>query len=380
MNKFIRVLAISITFSILLALISCKKEDKSVAKLKAEQETLLTILKNGQDNTLDKRQEKEQNKDFRQEKYGNDARDNTSKEEKTVHYALMNKIASNYLTLKEEQNAILFLTSYVDKNPKDSYNPYWLLLTSYAYMNIDCAPIAEYYFDRVLQNYQDLLVKGQSLHLLALKNLIRISKNPQNRIKYFCTLIDNFSNEVEPTEVYLRLAIEYEKVNEWDNALASYTTFLSQPNSASIQIADEPNAYKRARQLVGFSNSARDWTFPSLQSLEKAVETAINNYDWRSLDKYKAKVNFFSMSWKQEEIDPNAQEEFSMRSFMRGNKVHCAKRLDRDTTSSEAYLRTWGWSQYVSVWYLYFRKVNYPIDPDINGNWEWAGIYMGEKI
>ena len=46
----------------------------------------------------------------------------------------------------------------------------------------------------------------------------------------------------------------------------------------------------------------------------------------------------------------------------------------------EAYLKTWGWSQYVSVWYLYFRKVNYPVDPDIHGNWEWAGIYLGERM
>ena len=29
---------------------------------------------------------------------------------------------------------------------------------------------------------------------------------------------------------------------------------------------------------------------------------------------------------------------------------------------------------------VYFRKVNFPLDPDIHGNWEWAGIYMGEKL
>jgi len=86
------------------------------------------------------------------------------------------------------------------------------------------------------------------------------------------------------------------------------------------------------------------------------------------------------MSWKQDEIDPNAQEEFSMRNFMRGNAVKFSDSLDPDSTSTEAYLRTWGWNQYVSTWYLYFRKVNFPVDPDIHGNWEWAGIYVGEKL
>ncbi|MDR1596788.1 MAG: tetratricopeptide repeat protein, partial [Treponema sp.] len=46
----------------------------------------------------------------------------------------------------------------------------------------------------------------------------------------------------------------------------------------------------------------------------------------------------------------------------------------------EAYLRTWGWSQYISTWYLYFRKINFPSDPEIHGRWEWAGIYYGEKF
>ncbi|MCI6442425.1 MAG: tetratricopeptide repeat protein, partial [Spirochaetia bacterium] len=47
---------------------------------------------------------------------------------------------------------------------------------------------------------------------------------------------------------------------------------------------------------------------------------------------------------------------------------------------TEAYLRTTGWSNYVNVWYLYFRKVNFPADPEIHGRWEWAGIYYGEKL
>jgi len=43
-------------------------------------------------------------------------------------------------------------------------------------------------------------------------------------------------------------------------------------------------------------------------------------------------------------------------------------------------LRTWGWHQYLSTWYLYFRKIYFPADPEIHGRWEWAGIYYGEKF
>lgn len=295
-------------------------------------------------------------------------------------YAIVNQIAANHVSLNDQHGLILFLTNWVEEHPDDTYNAYWLYLTACAYLADRAEPVAEYYFDRILVNYQDLLVKGVSVHLTCLQNLIQISTNPQSRIHYFNELINRFPTNVSITELYLRLALEYEKESDWNSALKSYSMFLAQPDSSTIQIAGEPNAYKRARQLVGFSNSPKDWTFESLTALEQAVKKAIRNYDWRSLDKYRARVNFFSMSWKQDEMDPNAQEEFSMKNFMRGNRVRYNAELDEMSTSNEAYLRTWGWSQYVSVWYLYFRKVNFPLDPDINGNWEWAGIYIGEKL
>lgn len=300
--------------------------------------------------------------------------------EAVSRYAIVNQITNNLTALNDKQGVILFLTDWVENHPDDIYNAYWLLLTAYAYLSDGAEPVAEYYFDRILSSYQDLLVKGNSIHFSCLQNLIQISKTPRSRIRYFNELINRFPTNVSITELYLRLALEYEKESEWNEALKAYSMFLAQPDSSTIQIAGEPNAFKKARQLVGFNNSPKDWTFESLDALENAVKRAINRYDWRSLDKYRAKVNFFSMSWKQDEMDPNAQEEFSMRNFMRGNRVRYSKDLDSDSTSSEAYLRTWGWSQYVSVWYLYFRKVNFPQDPDIHGNWEWAGIYIGEKL
>lgn len=295
-------------------------------------------------------------------------------------YTIINQMATNYLNIKDYQGAILFLTDWVEQNPNDMYNSYWLLMAAYAYLSMGAEPVAEYYFDRILQQYQDLLVKGNSIHFMCLQNLIQISKSPAHRIRYFNSLINRFPQNVNTTELYLRLAMEYEKDSQWTQALRAYTVFLEQPDATTIQIPGEPDAYKNARHLIDYNSSDKNWTFETLEGLETAVRKAIRNYDWRSLDKYKAKVNFFSMSWKQDETDTNAQEEFSMRSFMRGNRIRCSDTLDPSSTPTEAYLRTTGWSTYVPVWYLYFRKVNFPLDSDIHGNWEWAGIYMGEKL
>ncbi len=291
-------------------------------------------------------------------------------------YSIINQMANNLLASKDYHGVILFLTDWVDQNPDDMYNSYWLLMTAYAYLSTGAESVAEYYFDRILQQCQDLLIKGKSVHFICLQNLIQISKTPSHRIKYFNDLINRFPQNVNTTELYLRLALEYQNDSQWEQAMKTYAIFLEQPDASSIQIPGEPNAYKNARHLVDFNTSSKDWTFESLDALEEAVKKAIKNYDWKALDDYKAKVNFFSMSWKQEETDANSQEEFSMQSWMRGKRIRYNDTLDEDSTPNEAYLRTWGWNNYVSVWYLYFRKVNFPLDPDIHGNCEWAGIYI----
>ena len=223
-------------------------------------------------------------------------------------YSIIKQMADSLLAQKDYQGLILFLTDWVDKNPNDMYNSYWLLMTAYAYLSTGAEPVAEYYFDRILQQCQDLLVKGNSVHFICLQNLIQISKTPSHRIKYFNDLINRFPQNVNTTELYLRLALEYQNDSQWSQALKTYKQFLEQPDATTIQIAGEPDAYKNARHLIDFNNSSKDWTFESLPALEEAVKKAIRNYDWRSLDKYKAKVNFFSMSWKQDENDANAQE------------------------------------------------------------------------
>lgn len=297
-----------------------------------------------------------------------------------TRYAIVNRIANNMLSVKDYNSLILFLTGWVDKHPDDMYNSYWLLMTAYAYLENNAEPVAEYYFERIIKNYNDLMVQGKSIHFLCLQHLIQISTSPANRISYFNQLITRFPNDVSITELYERLALEYEKEGEWDQAIKSYQLFIAQDDASTIQITGIPDAYANAKQLVDFNNSPKDWTFETLDALVDAVKKAINTYNYRALDSYKSKVNFFAMSWRSDETATNSLENFSIGSFMGGNRIRYSATLDESSSPTEAYLRTTGWGQYVSTWYLYFRKVNFPADPDIHGRWEWAGIYFGEKL
>ena len=61
-------------------------------------------------------------------------------------------------------------------------------------------------------------------------------------------------------------------------------------------------------------------------------------------------------------------------------RVYADAELHPDSSDREAFLRTAGWTARVTTWYLYFRRVDYGIDPRVDGTWEWAGIYFGEKV
>lgn len=253
-------------------------------------------------------------------------------------------------------------------------------MTAQAYLQADAEPMAELYFERIVNNYNDLTIKDKSIHMVCLQNLIRISDEPENTAEYLSRLVTQFPDSVNKTELYARLAVEYEKLGEWNQVLKSWSDFLAQSDASTIQIAGIPNAYSTARNLIDFNNSSKNWTFESLDALETAVKRAINAYDYYTLEKYRSKVNFFSMSWRQDATQDNSLANFTMHDFMQGQRIRYSDTLDDSSTPDEAFLRTWGWNSYVNVWYLYFRKVNFPLDPEINGRWEWAGIYYGEKL
>jgi tetratricopeptide (TPR) repeat protein len=296
-----------------------------------------------------------------------------------IRFALTDSIAENLLAEKKTSNLILFLTSTVEKNPKDPYNAYWLLMVAHTYLDAGSPEIAEYYFERILENCADLEIKGRSIHLVCLENLIKITTLPELQIKYYTDMITRFPGQVDLGYSYFMLARSYEQLGEWELAIQTYTQFLSY-GRFDILIPGVPDSYEYAKRIVDYNTSSKDWTFETLDELVSSIKGAIDNYDYRKLDKYRAKVNFFAMSWKQEASDTNAQADFQMSDFMGGNRIKYSEQLDSSSNPNEAYLRTSGWNQYVSVWYLYFRKVDFPADPEIHGRWEWAGIYYGEKM
>ncbi|MDR1058268.1 MAG: tetratricopeptide repeat protein [Treponema sp.] len=292
-------------------------------------------------------------------------------------FAVVREIANTYMRQKEYGRLINFLGSRINKDPQDPYNAYYMFMTAYAYMQQEAYPVAALYFELILKNYPDLTSLDQSIHLACLNQLITLVDNPEQRVRYYEELISQFSDKIDLGTVYFMLAQAYERTGEWNGAIQAYTRFLPYMGA---NIPGFPNADTYAKHLVDFNNSSKNWTFESLNSLLGAVRAALDGGSSSRLEQIRAKVNFFARSWEQEETDDSGMAEFNLSDFMRGNRIRYAPSLDAGSNANEAYLRTWGWSQYISTWYLYFRKIYFPPDPEIHGRWEWAGVYYGEKF
>jgi tetratricopeptide (TPR) repeat protein len=292
-------------------------------------------------------------------------------------FVLIREIANTYARLGEYQRLVNFLSRRINHHQDDPYNTYYLLMIAYAYIQQDAYPVAALYFDMIIKNYPDLRIQDQSIHLACLKQLINLVEDNEQRVWYHRELISRFPDQIDPGEAYFMLAQAYEKTGDWNGAIRAYTQYL--PYQGTI-IPNFPRADNYAKQLVDFNNSPKDWTFENLNSLVSAVKAAIDAGSSGRLLSCRAKVNFFARSWEQEENDDSGMSEFNLSDFMRNSRIRYADTLDAGSNANEAYLRTWGWSQYISTWYLYFRKINFPLDPEIHGRWEWAGVYYGEKF
>ena len=300
--------------------------------------------------------------------------DDNNNAEKT--FAVAREIANNFARNKEYSKLIHFLSERTINFPDDPYNSYYLLMIAYAYIQQDAMPVAARYFDLIVKNYPDLIINGESIHLACLNQLIDLSDNMEQRVWYYQELISRFSPKIDLGIAWFMLGQTYERIGDWSSALQAYTNYLQ--NAGSI-IPGFPNAYDYARQQVDFNKSLKNWTYESLPALLAAIQSAIDDTSAYRLRRIQAQVNFFTRSWGQIESDDPRVTDFSLSDFMQGNRIHYADKLDASSNSTEAFLRTWGWAQ-ISTWYLYFRKIYFPSDPEIHGRWEWAGIYYGEKF
>ncbi|MDR3356536.1 MAG: tetratricopeptide repeat protein [Spirochaetaceae bacterium] len=297
-------------------------------------------------------------------------------DEDAVRFSIVREIANEYGRTGDYGRLINFLSGWVDGHPGDPFNTYYLFMTAHAYLKEDAAPVAALYFGMIVKNYPDLVVKGESIHRVCLQQLINLEERPERKIWCYEELLSRFPEQENMGVSWFMLGRTYEEVGDWARAISAYTQFIRYYGTV---VPGFPSAYAYAKQMVDFNNSTKNWTFESLDALVATIKRDLDEGNTWRLWQYRARVNFFARSWVQADSDDSGMAEFNLSSF-RAGKLHYADSLSEGSNSNEAYLRTWGWSHFTPIWYFYLRKIYFPLDPDIHGRWEWAGVYYGERF
>ena len=292
-------------------------------------------------------------------------------------FALQKEIAKELKSSGQKKRLTVFLSSVLQDESK--YKNYFMLMLANEYMEKNMPELASLYFERIVDSDMDLIVNDKSIKLISLNLLIKVSNSPEKLIKYYSILTKEFPDDIDLAYTLFMLARSYEKTGEWNVAIQTYEKFLNL-KEFDVVVPGISDSFDYAKKIVDYSSSSKNWTVESLADLVGIIQQSVRNRDYDLLERYRSKVNFFAMTWKEEASEQHRKPDYSVYHLMYGGNIQIAKVVDSSSTPYEAYLRTTGWAHYAKTWYFYLKKINFPADPSIHGRWEWAGIYYGEKL
>jgi len=298
-------------------------------------------------------------------------------------FVIIRQILDYLGRVEAEDKKIVLLNYLTEKFPQDIYNAYYTAVIAQSYRRLNQDPLAIYFYRKAVVKYPDLFFNGEYIHKFCLEELCSLLADPHEQIYYSHLLLERFGEGINRAQVFYNLARSFEKIGDYPQACDFYRRLLVEPSASKLSTT---NLREVKERLLRYE-SKPTWVLRDLNDLVTRIKLALEEKDLESLLRYQAKSYFFSLTWEQRK-DPLLTDNQSalnignyLGSFLLKSNVKVAANLDLSSTANEAYLKTENWAFHVhTTWYFYFRKIEFGPDPEINGGWEWAGIFLGERL
>lgn len=232
---------------------------------------------------------------------------------------------------------------------------------------------AVFYMNKVRSEDYDILYNGNPLGCAVGLRLIKLKEYPELRICMYKMLLERFGDRVDELFLMYELSQLYKEQYDMKSAVEVMEEMVRL--SAKSRVKDDRIDMTQIQEEINFFYSKKGWIYKDLNKLINDIKYAIDTRNKKRL--YSFIPDDFIVRFFDPTIPQWGVRELSIPSRW-GRNIRFSPKFAEISTEDEVYLETTGWVfPQLTTWYLYFKRVDYPYDNNINGGWEWKGIYFG---
>lgn len=294
------------------------------------------------------------------------------------------RIVESFSRASEYERLTEFLLDPRVRAVTTQYQDYLDYLLAMGYLKSGQTPLALFLLRRLIDQGVEIVHRGQPLLQRILEILVEHTTDPFERLAYLKRLLAFQGQSGRNVLSSYLLGQTYQEIGFWDQAIESYRVTLSLPGASEVL---DGKTLNRLRSLVAYRTVPRHRILRDLNELIQLVRRAQMEGNVGELARLQASSDFIIQYWAQREnYHPAPDQETFLRGLIQfsrnyngENTVRWDEGLSELSNINEAYVRTTNWFAEWGTVYFYFRKIFFPPNPNIHGQWEWAGVYLGGK-
>lgn len=291
----------------------------------------------------------------------------------------IDNIKKLFLRYKTYKELTIFLGTLTFKDNNNDLKAFIDFYISDVYWQHGEKDVAVFYMLKVPKEKYPINYNFKPIGYYIAKRIIKTDSTCQTKAMMHNILLNEYKEIIDVPFTLYELSNLYKKELDINNAVKAMQKLVNEYYS-NENFPENININFIVKE-ISFHKSKKYWIHQDLETLINNIKYAVRKKNFKSLYYYTSKKNFDIRLF---------QQKSSIRKWSYGeleihkrwtSRIFFADELEDYSSENEAFLKTKNWNfQLLRTWVFYFKKIEYPYDKNINGCWEWAGIYFGEPL